>query len=374
MGLERSQGWRGWRLPLNLRLPRGSHPAPGPEAPGSDTSVVDCAVYRNGLREDRRLGYAQAYEEVRQITAAAHDPDAAFVWLGLLEPTEAAMADVARVFGLHELAVEDALTANHRAKIERYGDVAFFVLRTTGYVEHADFTETSEVVETGAVMMFIGPQFVITVRHGAPGALQPVRAALEAKRSRLALGPWAVAHAICDRLVDTYLDVSNLIEADVDLVEERVFGREAANPGIAQIYQLKRELMEFKRAVLPLQRPLAFLSEEKELFPKELRNYFRDVNDNLARIADRVAGLDDLLNSILQSRLAQVSIDQNNDMRKIAAWAAIAAMQTAIAGIYGMNFDNMPELHWRYSYAGVWVIMLAGGAGLYTLFRRSGWL
>jgi magnesium transporter len=223
-------------------------------------------------------------------------------------------------------------------------------------------------------MIFIGAQFVITVRHGAPGALGPVRADLDSQPERLAQGPWAVAHAVCDRLVDTYLEVSDAVEADLDALEEHVFGPPHAGGRIAHIYQLKRELMEFKRAVAPLQRPMAAIIEDRTLVPKEIRRYFRDVNDHLLRVVERITADDDLLNSILQARLAQVTVDQNNDMRKIAAWAAIAATQTAIAGIYGMNFTYMPELGWRYGYPGVLAIMLVSAIVLYRMFRRSGWL
>ena len=331
-------------------------------------AVVDCALYVGGTRQagPGPTGYAPALAQARET-------DNAFVWLGLHEPTDVELADVARVFDLHELAVEDALTPNHRAKIERYGDVVFFVLRTTRYVEHSELTETSEVVETGAIMVFVGPQFVVTVRHGSPGALGELRADLEKRPDLLAKGPWQVAHAICDRLVDTYLDVSSAVENDMDALEEHVFGSDG-HSRVARIYQLKRELMEFRRAVAPLQRPLAALVEDREFVPKEIRRYFRDVNDNLLRVVDRVASYDDLLNSILQARLAQVTVDQNNDMRKIAAWAAIAAVQTAIAGIYGMNFENMPELEWKYGYFAVVGLIAAICALLYRRFRKVGWL
>jgi magnesium transporter len=200
-----------------------------------------------------------------------------------------------------------------------------------------------------------------------------VRADLEANPTMLARGPWAVAHAVCDRLVDTYVEVAAAVEADVDRLEEHVFAP-VSQGRIAHIYQLKRELMEFKRAVAPLQRPLAAIVENRQLVPKEIRRYFRDVNDNLLRVVEQIVGFDDLVNSILQARLAQVTVDQNNDMRKIAAWAGIAAVQTAIVGIYGMNFDFMPELRMRYGYPVVLVMMLGAAVVLYRVFRRSGWL
>jgi magnesium transporter len=345
--------------PNHASRPDTPHVAQGP-------AVVDCGLYVGGERMPGKRHHSAAFQEARRRAEA-------FVWLGLHDPSEVEMADVADVFDLHELAVEDALSGDIRPKIEHYGDVTVVAMRTARYVEHSELTETSEVVETGGIMMFVGPRFVVTVRRGAPGALGPIRADLQARPDLLAQGPWSVAHAICDRLVDTYVEVSEQVEADLDRLEESVFAARSRG-NIAQIYQLKRELMEFKRAVLPFQRPLAALIQDRATVPKEIRRYFRDVNDHLLRVVDRVAAFDDLLNSILQARLAQVAVDQNNDMRKIAAWAAMAAVPTAIAGIYGMNFDVMPELHWKFGYPGVWVLILVSCAFLYRKLRRSGWL
>jgi len=336
-----------------------------PTAPSGDW-LVDCGVYAYGRRIAGEVDYRTAME-----TAAKAD---GFVWLGVRDPSDQVLTEIGELFKLDELALDQALgDGPHRPKIEHYGDVTVFVLRTTRYLEHPELTETSEVVETGQVLVFVGDRFVITIRQGAPGELASVRAGLEARPDRLALGPWSVAHAVCDRLVRNYLDVSHGLEADIELVEEEVFAR-ATSDRIAHIYQLKRELVEFKRAVAPLQRPMAAVIDDRTWLPKEVRRYFRDVNDTLTRVIERIATYDDLINSLLQARLAQVSVTQNNDMRKIAAWAAIAAAQTAIAGIYGMNFDNMPELHWRYGYAGVWVIMVVIAFAMYRGFRRSGWL
>jgi magnesium transporter len=334
-------------------------------ARGPDEAVIDCAVYVDGHRRPGTPRYADAVADVRR--------EGGFVWLELHEPDEGGFAPVARTFGLDELAAEQAITFRHRPKIDRYADVVVFALRTTRYVEHQELTETSEVVESGEVLIFVGEWFVITVRHGAPDLLGEVRAGLEQRPDLLRQGPWSVAHAVCDRLVDSYLGVAVAVETDIDELEELVFSRDAGSR-IANIYQLKRELMEFRRAVAPLQRPLAGLIEDPQLLPNEIRRHFRDVNDHLLRTVERVTAHDELLNSILQARLAQVSVDQNNDMRKIAAWAAIAATQTAIAGIYGMNFTYMPELRMRYAYPIVLAVMLATAVALYRMFRRSGWL
>jgi magnesium transporter len=324
-------------------------------------------VYVDGVREPGQWTYAEALE-------AARERPGAFVWLGLHEPSLAEMAGIAQTYGLHELAVEDAVKAAQRPKLERFGDVTFLVMRTARYVEHGELTETSEVVETGQVMLFIGPCFVISVRHGDACRLTPVRADLESKKELLEQGPWAVAYAITDRIVDLYLEVSDEVENDLDTLETEVFDRQGRGR-IQRIYQMKRELVEFRRAVAPLQRPLMTLATPgNPEISKEVRRYFRDVQDHLTRTVEQVASYDDLLNSILQARLAQVTVEQNDDMRKIAAWAGIGAVWTAIAGIEGMNFKFMPELNWRFGYPMALTLMLALTAILYRAFRRNGWL
>ncbi|MEV1286666.1 magnesium/cobalt transporter CorA [Micromonospora sp. NPDC049679] len=337
------------------------------DAEAERSAVVDCALYIDGVRQPGKWRHDEAM-------AAAQRERNSFVWLGLHEPSQAEMADIASTYGLHELAVEDAVKAEQRPKLEQFGDVNFLVLRTARYVEHDELTENSEVVETGQVMLFIGRCFVITVRHGDACRLAPVRADLERKQELMVQGPWAVAYAVTDRVVDLYLEVADKVEVDLDTVEAEVFSRDG-NGSIQGIYQLKRELVEFKRTVVPLQRPLMTLTAEiNDEVPHEVRRYFRDVQDHLTRTVEQINSFDDLLNSILQARLAQVTVDQNNDMRKIAAWAAIAAVWTALAGIYGMNFDYMPELHWNYGYPTVLAVMLGISLVLYRWFRRNGWL
>jgi len=330
--------------------------------------IVDCALYVEGVRQPGEWTPEEALE-------AARAESRAFVWVGLHEPSLQTMAKIADTYGLHELAVEDAVNAEQRPKLELFGEINFMVLRTARYVQHTELTENTQVVETGHVMLFIGPEFVVTVRHGDACRLSPVRARLEKRKELLAQGPWAVAYAIADHVVDLYVDVSDQIENDLDDLENQVFGRSQRHGRIQQIYQMKRELVEFKRAVVPLLRPLTQLTESTNRHvPKEVRRFFRDVQDHNIRVAEQVNGYDDLLNSILQARLAQVSVEQNNDMRKIASWAAIFAVGTFIAGIYGMNFDFMPELGWRYGYPGALTLMLVAALVLYRSFRRSGWL
>jgi magnesium transporter len=331
------------------------------------SAIVDCGLYVDGTRQPGHWHYPEA------LAAARRQKDA-FVWLGLHEPEAAEFAHIASVFDLHELPVEDAIKAFQRPKIERYGDMVFAALRTTRYVEHTELTEYSEVVETGSVMLFIGEHFVITVRHGVPAALSSVRHDLEDKPELLRQGPWAVAHGIYDRVVDSYVDCANAVELDIDALEESVFGRQGQGR-IQRIYQLKRELVEFRRAVVPLQRPLeAIVGGRLPEVPKEVRRYFRDVGDHLTRTVEQVQSFDELLNSILQARLAQVSVEQNNDMRKFAAWAGIAAVWTTVSGLEGMNLEFMPEQNWRYAYPGMLLLCLTITAVLYRFFRKSGWL
>ncbi|OZV77886.1 magnesium and cobalt transport protein CorA [Micromonospora echinospora] len=361
---------RAWTAPVRAMsriLNTEESPRPTREVGPDRSAVVDCALYVEGVRQPGTWNYADA------LAAARRQPHA-FVWLGLHEPGLREMTGIAATYGLHELAVEDAVKAQQRPKLEQFGDVSFLVLRTARYCEHTELTETSEVVETGQVMLFIGPDFLISVRHGDACRLAPVRADLESTRDLLLHGPWAVAYAVTDRVVDVYLEVADQIEDDLDVLEAEVFDRQS-HGRIQRIYQMKRELVEFKRAVVPLQRPMMTLTAQvNREVPKEIRRYFRDVQDHLSRTVEQVNSYDDLLNSILQARLAQVTVDQNNDMRKIAAWAAIAAVWTAIAGIYGMNFENMPELKMTYGYPVVLALMLGISMALYRWFRRNGWL
>jgi magnesium transporter len=335
--------------------------------PPEGSAIVDCGLYVGGKREPGQWDYPDAYR------MACQRPQA-FVWIGLHEPNEDEFTRLAATFDLHELPVEDALKAYQRPKIELYGDTVFAALRTTRYIEHTELTEFSEVVETGSVMLFIGEHFVITVRHGTPGALHSVRQDLEAKPDLLRLGPWSVAHAVYDRIVDSYLDCANAVESDLDALEESVFARQGQGR-IQRVYQLKRELVEFRRAVVPLQRPLEVIVAGRiPEVPKEIRRYFRDVNDHLSRTVEQITSFDELLNSILQARLAQVTVEQNDDMRKIAAWAGIGAVWAAVAGLEGMNFVHMPGLGWKYGYPTTLGICLVASVVLYRFFRRSGWL
>lgn len=329
--------------------------------------VVDCAVYVDGARLPGRWTHERALSEVRRR-------DEGFVWIGLHEPDAEQITDIADVFGLHELAVEDAVQAHQRPKLERYDDMLFMVLKTVCYVGHAQPTTAHEIVETGEVMVFVGPDFVITVRHGDHSSLQDVRRRLEADPEQLALGPAAVLHAIADRIVDAYLDVTAAIEDDIDEIEAQVF-TPLSTMDAEQIYVMKREVLELRRAVVPLGPPLRKLTEGySSLVPHDVRSYFRDVDDHLVTVVERVAGFNELLTSLVDAVLAKITMRQNNDMRKITAYVAIISVPTMIAGIYGMNFAYMPETQWRYGYPFVLLMIVVVCAGLFRVFRRNQWL
>lgn len=296
------------------------------------------------------------------------------MWIGLHEPDEFQMQSVADVFSLHELAVEDAVHAHQRPKLERYDTTLFLVLKTINYVEHDSMENAREIVETGEIMVFVGPEFVVTVRHGDHSGLAGVRKRLDSSPSILKLGPFAVMHAIADHVVDSYLDVTDLIETDIDAMEEDVFSPRSRS-GIEYIYLLKREVVEMRRAVAPLTQALSrLLTDHNDLISVEVRRYMRDVLDHNVIASERVASYDEMLSSLVQAALGKIAVQQNVDMRKISAWVAIAAVPTALAGIYGMNFDNMPELHWAWGYPAVLCVMAVVCFVLYRTFRRNNWL
>ncbi len=350
--------------PLPAARPAGAPRRAGARGPDTDC-VVDCAVYVGGRREP-------PVDPGEALQAAAER--GGFVWLGLFEPTEAELGRIAERYRLHPLAVEDAVYAHQRPKLERYDDDLFMVLKTASYVEHEQLTATSEVVDTGEVMVFLGRDYVITVRHGHHGDLSDLRHRLEEQRDLLCHGPAAVLYAVADLVVDDFVEVAEQVQDDVDELEASVFSPERTDD-IGRLYQLKRELMSLRRAVAPLELPLQKLSERQvDVVPDAMRSYFRDVQDHAIRVRDQVASLDELLSSILQASLARTSMADNEDMRKISAWAGIIAVPTAIAGIYGMNFEFMPELQWRYGYPMVLLVIVVSCVLLYRGFKRNGWL
>jgi magnesium transporter len=351
---------------IRRRTPDAAPPAMPEPAIGADSAIVDWAFYRDGIRQPDVTSYTEAVRLARK--------GGGFVWIGLFEPTEDQLSDIAAEFDLHPLAVEDAVTAHQRPKLERYDDMLFAVFKTVRYCPHEKLTANSEVVETGEVMVFVGPEFVVTVRHGDHSSLGKVRQSLEDNPEHLANGPSAVLHAVADLVVDDYLAAVDELQDDIDEIEISVFSARGAR-NVERVYHLKREVLELKRAVAPLAGPLRQLSERPiRLVSQEIREYFRDVEDHLTRVRDQVASFDELLTSILQASLAQLTVAENEDMRKISAWVAILAVPTMIAGIYGMNFDFMPETKQPWGYPAVLAVIVVVCFSLHRYFKRNGWL
>ena len=354
-----------------VAAPSTTTPAPSPAQRGPDdveTVIGDCAVYD---ARGRRPGSVALVDASR----AAADADG-FVWVGLQKPSAADVTAVALEFGLPELAVEDAVKAHQRPKLELYGDVVFVVLKPVTYVD------SEEVIEVDEIALFLGPDFVVTVRHGNTTVLRDVRALLDAgDPETLGRGPVGVLYQAADRVVDAFEAATASIDDDIAEIEAQVFSTHDGDHA-ERIYKLKREVLEFRRAVGPLATPLERLaSGSVPCVPEELAHYFRDVHDHVMRTADVIDGQDRLLTDVLQANVARVgvrqsavAVRQNEDMRKISAWAAIALVPTAIAGIYGMNFENMPELQWEYGYFLVLGVILTICLSLHQLFKRNGWL
>ncbi len=325
--------------------------------------IVDSALYRDGVRVDVDC-QSSDLRALRERATGDRD----FVWLGLHEPGEEQLAEVAEAFGLHPLAVEDAVKAHQRPKLERYDDSLFMVLKTLWYVDEDD------AVETGEVNLFVGPHFIVSVRHGLGSDLHPARQHLEGQQTVLDHGPSAVVYAVCDAVVDSYSEVVASLEEDVDEVEESVFSPGRTNDS-QRIYTLKREIAEVRRAVMPLRDPMQrFASSSVPGIAAESAPFFRDVADHLARAAEAVDNLDNLLSTAFDAHLARISIQQNEDMRKISAGVGLVAAPTLIAGVYGMNFQHMPELRWDLGYWFALALMVLTSVGLWVFFKKSGWL
>lgn len=333
--------------------------------------IVDQARYSDGHRTSC-ADISDALADIR-----THAPDD-FLWIGMRAPSHETFARVSQELGLHPLAIEDSVKGDQRPKIERYGDGYFVVLRPLRYVE-----ETSDV-ESGEIMLFLGRDYLVTIRRGEASPLAGLRAQLETSDPHaLRRGPWGVFHAIIDHVVDQYLEIEDELQKDLDEIETLVFSTDQ-RISTEDIYTLKREVLEFKRAALPLSRPLATLVASDSPVPTDdLRLLFRDVQDHLALVVDNTESQDRLLSDVLSAHLAQVGVRQNQDMRKISAWAAMAALPTMVAGVYGMNFEGMPELtasvavsghEVHYGYPAALGAMVLACLVLYRLFKRSGWL
>jgi magnesium transporter len=321
--------------------------------------IVDLAVYQDGQRQPD-VKFDDAFE-------ACRNPNT-IVWIGLHQPTDEEFDAVRREFNLHELAVEDAMKGHQRPKLEVYDDTLFIVLKTARYFE-------PDTLEFGEILIFVGDGFVVTVRHGEASPLHDVRLQLEQRPEFLRHGAGAILHAILDKVVDDYTPVLTALDVDITELEAEAFGEEAVAGLTERIYRLKRQVIQFHRVTAPLSEPLGRLADGRfEVITPDVQPYMRDVYDHLLRAVQTVDSYRELLTSILEANLTQVSVRQNVEMRKISAWAAILAVPTLIAGIYGMNFRNMPELRWHLGYPGAVLIMAALCFGLYRYFRRINWL
>jgi magnesium transporter len=325
--------------------------------------IVDCAVYDHGVRRAGPLPLDEALD-------AAGKPGS-FTWIGLHQPTESEFDAVRSEFELHDLAVEDALKAHQRPKLEIYGSDLFVVLKTARYLD------ASETVEFAEIQLFVGANFVVAVRHGEASALADVRRYLEADPERLAHGPMAVLHAVMDRVVDDYLPVISGLDNDVREIEGDVFadqGGHRTDP-TQRIFKLKREVLDFHRHTKPLVEALERLHGGRVPGTGDaLEPYFRDVHDHLLRVVADIENFRDLLTDGLNANLAQVSVRQNDDMRKISAAVAIGGVPTVVGAIYGMNFEHMPELGWAFGYPLAIALCAVLCLVLYVRFKRSGWL
>jgi magnesium transporter len=326
--------------------------------------IVDRAIYRDGRRTAEPDDFGPLH--------AACQTEGAVAWLGMYEPSQDEFSSVAREFNLHELAVEDAVKAHQRPKLERYGETLFLVLRPARYVDE------TETVLFGEVAIFAGPQFVITARHGEAPELGPVRRRLEARPDLLRRGALAIVYAIVDHVVDGYQPVVAGLENDIDEIEDEVFGASATVS--RRIYQLTREVIGFQRATAPLEGILARLMEEPGADEEE-RRYLRDVHDHAIRVHEQAHAFRELLQNILNvnltletKALSEASHAQNEQVKRISAWAAILFAPTLVGTIYGMNFDHMPELGWRLGYPFSLALMALISLGLYVIFKRRHWI
>lgn len=336
--------------------------------------LIDNAVYVDGVRRAEPASLELTYE-------AMHD-EGGMAWIGLYRPDEAEIASVRAEFGIHPLAVEDTVKAHQRPKIERYGDVLFTVLRPARYID------SEERVEFGELHVFTGPDFVVTVRHAEAPDLAKVRRRMEATPELLRLGPEAVLYAILDEVVDEYAPVVAGLENDIDEIEDELF---AGNPSVSRrIYDLFREVMDFQRATRPLLEMLDALKNgaTKYNVDDELTRYLRDVHDHVVRVVDRADSFRALLQNALAVNATVVaqrqneemramtvsSLEQNEEVKRISAWAAILFAPSLVGTVYGMNFEHMPELTWQLGYPMAVALMIAGSFTLYRVFRWKKWL
>jgi magnesium transporter len=320
--------------------------------------IMDSAIYVDGHRDE-----SHPLEEIQETSR----DKGGFAWIGLYEPTREEFDSVAGEFGLHDLAVKDGLRAHQRPKIERYGETLFVVIKAARYVEE------KEQVEFGEVHAFVGPDFVVTVRYGETTELGEAHRWAESRPDLLRKGPYAVLYAIMDRIVEDYGPVVDGLANDIDEIEVEVFENK---PDVSKrIYELSREVIQFHQATQPLAGTLGHLTQDEASgIDLEVRRYLRDVQDRVLRVTEQAQGFRELLQNILSVNLTLASVTQNDQVKKISAWAAILVVPTLITGIYGMNFDYMPELHSTVGYPLALLLMLTISLILYRSFKRRGWL
>lgn len=381
-----SESWRARMRPRMLRRPDVHREPEPPELsmdPRADSApavrleerVVNAGIYRDGRRVEHPATLTDAYRILGEQPGS-------LAWIGLYRPADEHLLTAAEQFGLHKLAVEDAIVAHQRPKVERYGDTLFVVLRAARYLDDVEEVRFSEL------HVFVGPNFVLTVRHGEAPDLAAVRQRMEAEPDLLARGPEAILYGILDSIVDGYAPVVAGLQNDIDEIETEVFGGE---PSVTRrIYELSGEVIEFQRATRPLLGILQGLEAgfDKYGTDEELRRYLADVADHATTAAERVDGFRQTLSDILTLNATLVSQAQNEEIRqltvasyaqseevkKVSAWAAILFAPTLVGTVYGMNFDHMPELHWVVGYPLALVLMLSVSGTLYLIFRRRGWL
>lgn len=322
--------------------------------------IVNCVAYSEGRRV--------ANIEISKISEMLRHKDK-FVWVGLHEPDEELLKEMQEEFGLHDLAIEDAHNAHQRPKLESYGDTIFIVLRT------AQMNYKNHHIDFGETHFFLGYNFIVNVRHGSSLSYKDVRSRCESTPELLSKGPAFALYAVMDSIVDQYFPVIEALEQKLVEVEEEIFGKKPTRNTTQRIYELKRELLEVKRVITPLidicNRLMRF---DIKLVPDDTRPYFRDVYDHALRINEMLDNTRDLVTAALEANFSLTSISQSEVSKKFAGWAAIIGVPTMIAGIYGMNFEAMPELHWTYGYPVVLVVTFSLCIVLYVFFKRSGWL
>jgi len=322
--------------------------------------VVNSVAYAGGLR----IGEV-AIPDISEVLKQA----GRFVWIGLHEPDDELLAEVQQEFALHDLAIEDAARAHQRPKLERYGDSLFVVLRT------AHLEPTTGGIDFGETHLFVGSNYVVSVRHGPSMPYVEVRSRCEANPDLLAKGPVFVLYSLMDFIVDQYFPLVDAFEDRLQALEDDIFRQTLTRETTERIYQLKRALLEVKRAVAPLVDMCnRLVRADVTLIPEDARVYFRDVYDHVIRINEMIDTLRELLTTALEANLSLISVSQNEAMKRLAGWAAIIAVPTMIAGIYGMNFKFMPELDWIFGYPVAMAVMLGACGYLYYRFKRSGWL